>query len=67
MDLGDWQELARLRAENHYWHRCITDILEALEKPAATAESIAQAIGSSVATLNEALGRLHRRPVVHQR
>jgi hypothetical protein len=67
MDLGDWQELARLRTENHYWHRCITEILEVLDKPAATFEAIAQAIRTSVATLNEALGRLHRRPVLPQR
>ena len=67
MDLGDWQELARLRAENHYWHRCIREILDAVNKTAATTDSIVQAVTSSVAALNEALGRLHRRPVVHQR
>ena len=66
MDLGDWQELSRLRAENHGWHRCVTDILTALDKPAATTESIVQAITSSVSALNEALRRLHRHPVVPQ-
>jgi len=67
MDLGDWQELSRLRAENHYWHRCIAEIMDALGKRAATTESIVQAIRNSVATLNEGLARLHRRAVGPQR
>jgi len=66
MDLGDWQEFSRLRAENHSWHRCVTEILAALDKPAATTEFIVEAIRSSVGTLNETLRRLHRHPVVPQ-
>ena len=66
MDLGDWQELSRLRAENHGWHRCVTEILAALDKPAATFDYVVQAITSSVAALNDTLRRLHRHPVVPQ-
>lgn len=63
MDLGDWQELSRLRSENHAWHRCIETILEAIGKPGATSRSIAEAVDRSVATLNDRLTQLHRRPV----
>ena len=63
MDLGDWQELSRLRFENHIWHRCIDDIRDAMQRPAATSESIAEVVERSVALLNERLVSVHRRPV----
>jgi hypothetical protein len=63
VDLGDWQELARLRFENHVWHRCIAEIVEAIEVPGTTAEAITARIEQSVAALNDQLVRLHRRPV----
>ena len=63
MDLGDWQELARLRFENHVWHLCITQILETVDAPGSTAEAITTRINDSVTALNEQLVRLHRRPV----
>jgi hypothetical protein len=63
MDLGDWQELSRLRFENHAWHRCIAMILEALDKPGATSDSIAEAVEQNIATLNDRLAQVHRRPV----
>ena len=63
MDLGDWQELARLRFENHVWHLCVTQILETVDQPGSTVEAITARISSSVAALNEQLVRLHRRPV----
>jgi hypothetical protein len=67
VDFGDWQELSRLRSENHYWHRCILDILDALHKPSATTESVVEAVTAGIARLNEALARLRRRPVTAQR
>jgi hypothetical protein len=63
MDIGDWQEFSRLRGENHHWHRCIAEILEAVQAPGATAESIAGAVERSVETLNQHLVRMRRRPV----
>jgi hypothetical protein len=66
MDFGDWQELSRLRFENHAWHRCITTIIEALDKPGARADSIAQAVEQSVHVLNQDLVTCHRRPVASQ-
>jgi hypothetical protein len=63
MDLGDWQELSRLRFENHLWHRWVAEILETMQRPGARADSIADNVESSTAALNEQLVRLHRRPV----
>jgi hypothetical protein len=63
VDLGDWQELARLRFENHVWHLCITQILETVDAPGSTVEAIVTGINVSVTALNEQLVRLHRRPV----
>jgi hypothetical protein len=63
MDLGDWQELSRLRFENHAWHVCIDAIVEAIEQPGATANSIAEAVDRNVTMLNERLQQTHRRPV----
>ena len=63
MDFGDWQELSRLRFENHAWHRCIDAVLQAVDQRGATSTSIAEAVEQSVATLNERLIQLHRRPV----
>ena len=63
MDIGDWQEFSRLRGENHVWHRCIGEILEAVQAPGASAESIARAVERSVETLNQQLVQLRRRPV----
>jgi hypothetical protein len=63
MDLGDWQELSRLRFENHVWHRCLDDIREAMEQPGATSESIAHAVRQSVDVLNDRLVSVHRRRV----
>lgn len=67
MDLGDWQELARLRAENHVWHRCVGEILDALAVQGATPEMIVASIERSVGSLNEHLVKLRRRPVTRQR
>jgi hypothetical protein len=64
MDLGDWQELSRLRYENHAWHRCVAEILEAVHRRSTTAESLTAAIHASVTELNEQLATLHRPPVV---
>jgi hypothetical protein len=67
MDLGDWQELSRLRLENHVWHRCIDEIREAMEQPGGTSDTLAAVVRSSVVVLNERLAALHRRPVTsHQ-
>ena len=63
MDLGDWQELSRLRIENHFWHRCIEDILEAARAPGATHATIAARVEQCVDALNSRLVSLHRRPV----
>jgi len=63
MDIGDWQEFSRLRGENHVWHRCVGEILEAVQAPGATADSIAAAVERSVTTLNQQLVRMRRRPV----
>ena len=63
MDIGDWQEFSRLRGENHVWHRCIAEILETVQAPGATAESIATAVERSVDTLNQHLVQMRRRPV----
>jgi hypothetical protein len=63
MDIGDWQEFSRLRGENHHWHRCIAEILEAVQAREATAGSIARAVERSVETLNEHLVRIRRRPL----
>ena len=67
MDLGDWQELSRLRFENHVWHRCIDSILEATEQPGATPQSIVEVVEQSVNVLDDRLRTLHRRPVRNQR
>jgi hypothetical protein len=67
MDMGDWLEYSRLRGENHSWHRCVNEILDALDAPSATIDSIRLAVSHSVDTLNGALGRLRRRPVPIQR
>ena len=63
MDFGDWQEMSRLRFENHAWHRCIDSVLQAVDRPGATSTSMAEAVERSVNTLNERLLQLHRRPV----
>jgi hypothetical protein len=62
VDFGDWQEMSRLRFENHAWHRCIDGVLQAVNQPGATSTSIAEAVERSVNTLNERLLQLHRRP-----
>jgi hypothetical protein len=62
VDFGDWQELSRLRFENHAWHRCIDAVLQAVDARGATSISIAEAVDHSVRTLNERLLQLHRRP-----
>jgi hypothetical protein len=64
MDLGDWQELSRLRFENHAWHRCVGAIREAIARPGATSTSIAVAVHDSVAALNARLEQVRRRTVV---
>jgi hypothetical protein len=66
VDLGDWQELSRLRFENHAWHHCIDAVLQAVNKPGATSSSIAEAVELSVNTLNDRLLQLHRRPVTNR-
>jgi hypothetical protein len=63
MDLGDWQELSRLRFENHLWHRCVDEIRAEVERPAATTNSIAHVVERSIEVLNKGLAGLHRRPV----
>jgi hypothetical protein len=62
VDFGDWQELSRLRYENHAWHRCIDAVLKAVDQPGATSTSIAEAVEHSVRMLNDRLLQLHRRP-----
>lgn len=62
MDFGDWQELSRLRFENHAWHRCIDAVLQTVDQPGATSTSIAETVERSVNTLNQSLLQLHRRP-----
>jgi hypothetical protein len=64
MDLGDWQELSRVRVENHVWHRCTDDILEAVRAPGATHATIAASVEQCVDRLNKRLVALHRRPVL---
>ena len=66
MDLGDWQELSRLRFENHVWHRCVDSIMKAAEQPNATPQSISQGVEQSVKVLNDHLHTLHRGPVGSQ-
>jgi hypothetical protein len=66
VDLGDWQEMSRLRFENHAWHRCMEAILEAIERPGATSTSIAEAVDRSVTVLNDSLVQVHRRPVARR-
>ena len=63
MDIGDWQELSRLRLENHLWHRCLDDIASAARNHQLTADALAQSIEQSVQALNERLQHLGRRPV----
>jgi hypothetical protein len=55
--------MSRLRFENHAWHRCVDSIVEAIERPGATALSIAEAVETSVSALNDRLVQVHRRPV----
>jgi hypothetical protein len=62
VDFGDWQEISRLRFENHAWHRCIEAVLQAVDQPGATSTSIAEAVERGVNILNERLTQLHRRP-----
>jgi hypothetical protein len=62
VDLGDWQEMSRLRFENHAWHLCIDAVLQAVNKPGATSTSIAEAVERSVDALNARLVQLHRGP-----
>jgi hypothetical protein len=64
MDLGDWQELSRLRFENHAWHRCVAEILEAIHRKSTSPEALTAAIEASIGVLNEELRGLHRPPVV---
>jgi hypothetical protein len=63
MDIGDWQELSRVRGENHAWHRCVDGILEAVRAPRATNASIRDAVEQNVTVLNQHLEALHRRTV----
>jgi hypothetical protein len=63
MDIEDWQEFSRLRGENHIWDRCIAEILDAVQAPGATTDSIARAVERSVVTLNQHLVHMRRRPV----
>jgi hypothetical protein len=63
VDFGDWQELSRLRFENHAWLSCIDAILHAVNQPGATSTSIQETVDRSVTALNERLVQLHRRPV----
>ena len=63
MDLGDWQELSRLRFENHAWHRCVAEILDAVHRRSTTPASLTAAIHASVTELNAQLRTLHRPPV----
>lgn len=63
MDLGDWQELSRLRFENHAWHLCIDAILQVIDGPHPSTASITEAVDRSVNTLNDRLVRIRRRPI----
>jgi hypothetical protein len=63
VDFGDWQELSRLRYENHAWHGCIEAVLRAVNQAGATSTSIQETIDRSVEALNDRLVQLHRRPV----
>jgi hypothetical protein len=66
MDIGDWQELARLRHENHAWHRCVAEIVDALYPPPGRSMqrgTLHDEIEQSIAVLNERLHRIGRRPV----
>jgi len=63
MDLGDWQELSRLRGENHLWHRCVDEIMEMTHASGVSGEQLAAAIENRVSVLNQRLAALHRRAV----
>jgi 6-phosphofructokinase len=63
MDISDWQELSRLRLENHLWHRCLDDIVSAARDHQLTSSELAHAIQASVGTLNGRLHNMGRRPV----
>jgi hypothetical protein len=65
MDIGDWQELSRLRYENHLWHRCIAQIVESIHPEPGQPRrlTVRESIEQSVAELNERLRHVGRRPV----
>jgi hypothetical protein len=69
MDIGDWQELARLRSENHLWHRCMAEIVDALDPTTMSTQTrtLHETVVQSVAVLDHRLTRLGRRPVSTER
>ena len=65
MDIGDWQELARLSYENHAWHRCIAEIVDAMYPPTPSMQraSLHAEVEQSITELNERMRHIGRRPV----
>jgi hypothetical protein len=63
VDLGDWQELSRLRSENHAWHRCVAEIVDSTHRTDLSGSQLADSILRSVGALNTRLAALGRRKV----
>jgi hypothetical protein len=63
VDLGDWQELSRLRSENHAWHRCVDEIVESAHRTELSGAQLADTIVRCVGALNTRLAALGRRKV----
>lgn len=59
-DVGIWQELARLRTENHYWRECVVGIVKDTRGPHASADALIQSIEQRLIALAEKISRLHQ-------
>ena len=60
-EIGIWQELARLRTENHAWRECIQAILNDVDVHRSSTSALQDAIQQRIVGLGSRVARIHDR------
>jgi hypothetical protein len=60
-EVGIWQELARLRTENHAWRECIEGIVRDVEQHASSTDALKNAIRERIVSLGGRIADTHHR------
>jgi hypothetical protein len=58
-EVGIWQELARLRTENHAWRECVEGIVQDVRLSSSSVDALRGSIRQRVANLGQRLARIH--------